>query len=273
MYIIQVIQDICFSHYSQWVAIISSKGTCHIFVLSPFGGETVLKIHNKDTEGPVLLPVSPLPWWFTPRFTVNQHQQLSHTPQPPVFLSVVSRIKDVNAGWLNTVSNAASSAAGKVSVPSGAVSAVFHSSVPLDSHNAYAKVHAMEHLLVYTPSGHLIQYNLLPSLMAEPNETASRTAQVPSQMQEEDLRVKVEPVQWWDVCRRYDWQEREVYISGSTPGGPEAAQMILDVSSCENYSVGNDDSLKLNQDCHFSNAEVHISSGRIPIWEKSEVFI
>ncbi|PNY17060.1 autophagy-related protein 18h-like, partial [Trifolium pratense] len=266
-----VIQDICFSHYSQWVAIISSKGTCHIFVLSPFGGETVLKIHNKDTEGPVLLPVSPLPWWFTPRFTVNPHQQLCHTPQPPVFLSVVSRIKNVNAGWLNTVSNAASSAAGKVSVPSGAVSAVFHSSVPLDSHNAYAKVHAMEHLLVYTPSGHLIQYNLLPSLMAEPNETASRTAQVPSQMQEEDLRVKVEPVQWWDVCRRYDWQEREVYISGSAPGGPEAAEMILDVSSCENYSVGNDDSVKLNQDCHFSNAEVHISSGRIPIWGKSEV--
>ncbi|CAJ2628632.1 unnamed protein product [Trifolium pratense] len=266
-----VIQDICFSHYSQWVAIISSKGTCHIFVLSPFGGETVLKIHNKDTEGPVLLPVSPLPWWFTPRFTVNLHQQLCHTPQPPVFLSVVSRIKNVNAGWLNTVSNAASSAAGKVSVPSGAVSAVFHSSVPLDSHNAYAKVHAMEHLLVYTPSGHLIQYNLLPSLMAEPNETALRTAQVPSQMQEEDLRVKVEPVQWWDVCRRYDWQEREVYISGSAPGGPEAAEMILDVSSCENYSVGNDDSVKLNQDCHFSNAEVHISSGRIPIWGKSEV--
>jgi hypothetical protein len=92
-------------------------------------------------------------------------------------------------------------------------------------------------------------------------------------MQEEDLRVKVEPVQWWDVCRRYDWQEREVYISGSTPGGPEVAQMILDASSCENYSAGNDDSLKLNQDCHFSNAEVHISSGRIPIWEKSEVFI
>lgn len=185
---------------------------------------------------------------------------------------MVSRIKNVNAGWLNTVSNVTSSAAGKVSVPSGAVSAVFHSSVPPDSHNAHAKVHAMEHLLVYTPSGHLIQYNLLPSLMAEPNETASRTAQAPSpQIQEEDLRVKVEPIQWWDVCRRYDWQEKEVYISGSTPGGLEASEMILDVSNCENYSVGNDDSVKLNQDCHVSNAEVHINSGRIPIWQKSEV--
>lgn len=270
MFIIQVIQDICFSHYSQWVSIISSKGTCHIFVLSPFGGETVLKIHNQDTGGPVLLPIIPLPWWFTPHFTVTQQQQLCHTPQPPAFLSVVSRIKNINAGWLNTVSNAASSAAGKVSVPSGAVSAVFHSSVPPDSHNTYTKVHAMEHLLIYTPSGHLIQYNLLPSLMAEPNETV----QGPSpQIQEEDLRVKVEPVQWWDVCRRYDWLEREVHISGSTPGGLEADEMILDVSNSENYSVGNDDSIKLNQDCHFSNAEVHISSGRIPIWQKSEVFI
>ncbi|GMH13180.1 hypothetical protein Nepgr_015021 [Nepenthes gracilis] len=32
-----VIQDICFSHYSQWVAIVSSKGTLHIYVLSPYG--------------------------------------------------------------------------------------------------------------------------------------------------------------------------------------------------------------------------------------------
>lgn len=273
VYIIQVIQDICFSHYSQWVAIISSKGTCHIFALSPFGGETVLKIHNQDTEGPVLLPIFPLPWWFTPHFTVNQ-QQLCQAPPPPVVLSVVSRIKNINAGWLNTVSNAASSAAGKISVPSGAVSAVFHSSIPCDSHNAYSKAHAMEHVLVYTPSGHLIQYNLLPPLMAETSETASRTGQVPSsQKQEEDLRVKVEPVQWWDVCRRCDWPEREVYISGSTLGGLEAAETILDISNDEDNRAGNNNSIKLDQQCHFSNAEVHISSGRIPIWQKSEVLI
>lgn len=270
-----VIQDICFSHYSQWVAIISSKGTCHIFALSPFGGETVLKIQSQDAKGPVLLPNFPLPWWFTPRFSVNQQQQqqLFQAPPLPVFLSVVSRIKNSNTGWLNIVSNAASSAAGKVSIPSGAISAVFHSSIPHDSHDAYSKVHAMEHLLVYTPSGHLIQYNLLPSLVAEPNEIASRTAQVPSpQIQEEDLRVKVEPVQWWDVCRKYDWPEREVYLMRSTIGELEEGEMISDISNCEeNNSVGNYSSIKLNQQCHFSNAEVHISSGRIPIWQKSEV--
>ncbi|XP_020233954.1 autophagy-related protein 18h isoform X1 [Cajanus cajan] len=266
-----VIQDICFSHYSQWVAIISSKGTCHIFVLAPFGGETVLKMHNQDTDGPALLPIFPLPWWFTPHFTVNQ-QQLCLTPPPPVVLSVVSRIKNNNAGWLNTVSNAASSAAGKVSIPSGAVSAVFHSSIPHDSHNAHSKIHAMEHLLVYTPSGHLIQYKLLPPLVAESSETASRTTLVPSaQIQEEDLRVKVEPVQWWDVCRRYDWPEKEVRILGNTVDGLQAAEMILDSSDYEDNSVRSNNSIKLDKQCHFSNTEVHINSGRIPIWQESKV--
>ncbi|KAG9151779.1 hypothetical protein Leryth_002058 [Lithospermum erythrorhizon] len=36
------------------------------------------------------------------------------------------------------------------------------------------------------------------------------------QMQEEELRVKVEPVRWWDVCRRADWPDREEHINGIT---------------------------------------------------------
>ena len=219
------------------------------------------------------MPILSLPWWFSPHFTVNQ-QQLCLAPPLPVVLSVVSRIKNNHAGWLNTVSNAASSAAGKVSVPSGAISAVFHSSIPCDSHNSCSKIHALEHLLVYTPSGHLIQYKLLPSLVAEPTETAPRTTPVPSaQIQEEDLRVKVEPAQWWDVCRRYDWPEKEVYILGNTIGGVEAAGMVLESSDYEDNSVGNNNSIKLDEQCHFSNAEVQINSGRIPIWQKSEVFV
>ncbi|KAF7805150.1 autophagy-related protein 18h isoform X2 [Senna tora] len=267
-----VIQDICFSHYSQWVAIISSKGTCHIFVLAPFGGETVLQIQNPDTDGPGLLPIYPLPWWSTPHFTVNQ-QQFSPAPPPPVILSVVSRIKNSSAGWLNTVTNAASSAAGKVSIPSGAVSAVFHSSMPHDSLNAFSKFHALEYLLVYSPSGHLVQYRLLPSSMgAETGETAPRTAPIPSsQIQEEDLRMKVEPIQWWDVCRRNDWPEREEYMSGKNLGGPESSEMSLETSDYEYDNVGNNNSMKFYEECHFSNAEVQINPGRIPIWQKSEV--
>ncbi|RYR02303.1 hypothetical protein Ahy_B06g081118 isoform B [Arachis hypogaea] len=264
-----VIQDICFSHMSQWVAIISSKGTCHIFSLAPFGGETVLQIHNHDTEGPILFPVLSLPWWFTPHFTVNQ-QQSCPAPPPPVVLSVVSRIKN-NAGWLNIVSNATSSAAGKVCIPSGAVSAVFHSSISCDTGNTLSNIHALEYLLVYAPSGHLIQYKLLPSLGPEPSGTVPRMDSVPSaHTEEENLRVKVEPVQWWDACRRNDWPEKEVHIVGNNLG-LEAAEMILGTSDCEDNNVGNNNCIKFNDQCHFSNAEVQINSGRIPIWQKSEV--
>ncbi|KAK4273510.1 hypothetical protein QN277_021893 [Acacia crassicarpa] len=265
-----VIQDICFSHYSQWVAIITSKGTCHIFALAPFGGETVLQIQNPDMEGPTLVPVFSLPWWFSPHFTVNQ-QQFSLAPPPPVTLSVVSRIKNSNAGWLNTVSNAASSAAGKVSVPSGAVSAVFPSSMPCDTKNAHLKVQALEYLLVYTPSGHLVQYKLLPSMAAETSETAPGTGPAPStHIQEEGLRVKVEPIRWWDACRRNNWPEREEYISENL-GGQEAAEISLENSGYEYDDVASHNSIKCYEQCHFSNAEVQINSGRMPIWQKSEV--
>lgn len=267
MLTIQVIQDICFSPYSQWVAIISSRGTCHIFVLSPFGGETVLEIQNSGVDGPTLLPVLSLPWWSTPYFMINQ-QSFSSPPPPPVTLSVVSRIKS-NSGWLNTVSNAASSAGGKIPVPSGALAAVFHSSVPYD-----LKVNALENLLVYAPSGHLIQYKLLPSVGGEPSETASRTGSGSSvQMQDEDLRVKVEPVQWWDVCRRTDWPEREECISGITLSRHEPLDMFVDTSGLQESEIGDKDLVKPHERSHLylSNAEVHISSVRIPLWQKSKV--
>lgn len=265
--LVQVIQDICFSQYSQWIAIISTRGTCHIFAMSPFGGETVLQIQNSHVDGPTLLPVQSFPWWSTPYFMINQ-QPFSSPPPPPVTLSVVSRIKS-NSGWLNTVSNAASSAAGKSPVPSGAIAAVLHSCVPYD-----LKVNALEHLLVYAPSGHVIQYKLLPSVGGEPSETASRTGSGSSvQMQDEELRVKVEPVQWWDVCRRTDWPEREECISGITVSKKEPLEIVMDTSDLQDGDTDCKELVKPHERSHLylSNAEVQINSGRIPLWQKSKV--
>ena len=120
---------------------------------------------------------------------------------------------------------------------------------------------------MYNPSGHLVQYRLLPSVGAETGETAPRTAPVPStQIPEEDLRVRVKPIQWWDVCRRNDWPEKEEFISGKTLGGPEAEEMSLESSDSEYDCAVNNNSIKYYEQCHFSNAEVQINSGRIPIW-------
>ncbi|XP_022719309.1 autophagy-related protein 18h-like isoform X2 [Durio zibethinus] len=268
-----VIQDICFSAYSQWIAIVSSRGTCHIFVLSPFGGENVLQIRNSHVDGPILSPVVSLPWWSTPSFTIN-YQTFSFPAPPTVTLSVVSRIKNGNSGWLNTVTNAASSAAGKASFPSGAFSAVFHNSLPNDLQRAQVNANVLEHLLVYTPSGHIVQHKLLPSFGGEAGESASRVGPGSAfQVQEEELRVKVEAMQAWDVCRRTNWPEREECLSGMTHGRKEALEMIMDVSDSEDNDAGHKDLSKPHDRSHLylSNAEVQISSGRIPIWQNSKV--
>ncbi|KAL6989611.1 hypothetical protein U1Q18_015362 [Sarracenia purpurea var. burkii] len=266
-----VIQDISFSQYSQWVAIVSSRGTCHIFVLSPYGGETGLQIQNSHLDGPSLIPVLSQPWWSAS--TLRMSQQSSPLPPPPITLSVVSRIRLGNSGWLNTVSNAASSAAGKVYLPSGVVAAIFHSSVHPHMRSALSNVNVLEHLIVYTPSGNVVQYELLPSMGGEQGENASRTGTGSLQMQEEELHVKFEPVQWWDVCRRVDWLEREECIYGIDLGRQEAATMVMDTSDCEDNDTGEKDLVKQHEHSHWylSNAEVQIRSGRIPLWQKSKM--
>ncbi|KAL0856684.1 hypothetical protein Bca101_061838 [Brassica carinata] len=228
-----VIQDICFSSYSQWIAIVSSKGTCHIYVLSPFGGENVLEIRSSHVDGPTLAPTLSLPWWSSPSFSTTHFT----FPPPPasVTLSVVSRIK------CNSFFHAASSVAGKPSFPSGCLASVFHQAVPQSS------APALDYLLVYTPSGHVVQYKLIPSLGGG-DQAESRAA-------EEELRVKVEPVQCWDVCRRTDWPEREENIRG---------KVAEDASDLEKP-------LEKLHHVYVANAEVLINSGRKPIWQNSEI--
>ncbi|KAL4579852.1 hypothetical protein LXL04_016020 [Taraxacum kok-saghyz] len=226
-----VIQDICFSPYSQWIAVVSSRGTCHIFLISPFGGETGIQLQNSKTTGS--LPFVSLPWWSTCSFSKDQPPP---PPPPPATLSVVSRIKNVNFGWINT---------GKAAVPPGVIAATFHSSV---CRNPEPSGDVLEHLLVYTPSGYVIQYELLlPSSGREVKESGGGA-------QDEELRVKVEPVQWWDVCRRMDWPEKEEFIGGGGGGGGPVMNSNSEVR------------------WYLSHAEVQMRSGRVPVWQKSKIY-
>ncbi|KAK1316713.1 Autophagy-related protein 18g [Acorus calamus] len=276
-----VIQDICFSHYSQWIAIVSSRGTCHIFTLSPFGGEAGLQTQSSHGDDLILVPSLTLPWWSTTSLVMDQ-QFLP--PPPPITLSVVSRLKNGNSGWLNTVSNAAASATGKTPVPSGAIAATFHNSVYRNLRKVNLKANSLEHLLVYSPSGHVIQHELMPSLGIDCCDNGSRIGSSPlSQVSDEELRVIVEPVQWWDVCRRLNWPEREECISSISLDRGDFGEMGMDTSDCEdndcksstssNNSLAGKDLLKPQEKSHWylSNAEVQISSGRLQIWLKSKV--
>ncbi|XP_020087344.1 autophagy-related protein 18h-like isoform X2 [Ananas comosus] len=272
-----VIQDICFSHYSQWVAIVSARGTCHIFALSPFGGDASLQPQISHNDGPSLTPNLSRPWWSSSSFLMDQQ---FHPSPPPITISVVSRIKN-GSGWLNTVSNVAASATGKMSVPSGALSAVFHNSIYRDSAPVPLKVNSLEHLLIYSPSGHLIQHELLPSSGSDSSDSISKVGSGPlSQHQEEELHVNAEPVQWWDVCRRSNWPEREESVSSIIVNNQQTILNSVDTSDCEDNetkssinSVTGKESIRSQERPHWflSNAEVQISSGRIPIWQKSKI--
>ncbi|KAI7738772.1 hypothetical protein M8C21_005970, partial [Ambrosia artemisiifolia] len=263
-----VIQDICFSQCSQWIAVVSSRGTCHIFLLSPFGGETDIQLLNSKINGREVSACLSVPWWFTSSFKKDQP---SPQPPAPITLSVVSRIKNVSFGWINTVSNAAS---GKTSVPPGVIAATFHSSVCRNLKPVVSNVEALEHLLVYSPSGYVVQYELLPSLGREQGEPSLRvgpTSQV--QAQDEDLRVKVEPIQWWDVCRRTDWPEKVEFLGGAPPTRHSSVATIMTSSDYEDNSNLEKDFTKRQERSRWflSHAEVQMRSGRIPIWQKSKI--
>lgn len=265
------------------MAIISSKGTCHIFVLNPSGSDAAFQ--PCKGEEPARLPASSLPWWFTQSLS-NYQQSLS--PPPAVALSVVSRIKYSSFGWLNTVSNAATAATGKVFVPSGAVAAVFHKSVTHDLQQN-SRTNSLEHILVYTPSGHVVQHELLPSVCTESPENGSRMQRTSHvQVQEDDLRVKVEPIQWWDVCRRSDWLETEERLPKSVTEkqydletvsnnltSHEDGCLSVDINSHfgeDNYMKSCSEKPPERSHCYLSNFEVKVTSGMLPVWRNSKVF-
>ncbi|KAL5983994.1 hypothetical protein ACLOJK_018096 [Asimina triloba] len=206
------------------------------------------------------------------------------SPPPPLTLSVVGRMKNGSGGWLNTVSNAAALATGKLPVPSGAVTAVFHNSIRQSVHPVHSLAKSLEHLLVYSPSGHVIQHELLLSSSIETCESNSQTGPGPYvPVQEEELRVKAEPVQWWDVCRRLNWPERDESLSSVTSGRLEMSEVAMDFSDFEdnitksskvvNDTVGGKDTAKTHEKSYWylSNAEVQISTGRVPLWQKSKI--
>ncbi|CAM0955563.1 unnamed protein product [Alopecurus aequalis] len=278
----QVIQDISFSHFSQWVSIVSARGTCHIFTLSPFGGDSSLQPQNSHSDGPPLAPCQSRPWWSKPSFLMDQQ---IHPVPSTVTNSVVSRIKNSSSGWLNTVSNVAASASGKLSVPSGAITAIFYNSIYQGSLPAPSKANALEHLLVYSPSGHVIQHELLPSSGSESSDSSPTVGPgAHLQLQDDELHVTAEPVQWWDVCRRTNWPERDQDIANVVFHNQQNSMMTVDTSDCEesdhsDFTPSNDgmsrkEVMKVREKSswYLSNAEVQISSWRIPIWDKSKIF-
>ncbi|XP_076948314.1 autophagy-related protein 18f-like isoform X2 [Bidens hawaiensis] len=122
-----VIQDISFSIDSRWITISSSRGTSHLFAISP----SEIPVNNNIIQS-----------------------NYDAANKPPVTLSAVSRIRSGNNGWRNVVTGAAAVAASsKINSYSGVIASAFHQcAVSGPTLSKY-------HMLVFS-SGCVIQYAL-----------------------------------------------------------------------------------------------------------------
>ncbi|GFZ12470.1 autophagy 18 F-like protein [Actinidia rufa] len=161
-----VIQDISFSDDSNWIMISSSRGTSHLFAISASGESVAFQspdacFTGKNSGSGVM--TKPAVRWPPNSGPQMLNQQNFCASGPPVTLSVVSRIRSGNNGWRSTVSGAAATATGRTNSLSGAIASAFHNCKGNNLHAGTSSLKALYHLLVFSPSGCVIQYALRAS--------------------------------------------------------------------------------------------------------------
>lgn len=281
-----VIQDISFSDDSRCIAISSSRGTSHLFAISPFGGVVGRRTHEgalmNVSMGSSLAQGSTRYWWSSSRLLKYDPQ---FPPPPPITLCDVHKIKNGNDGWCSTISGAAAAATGRSNISSGAVATVFHNGrgQNLQSQLGYSDIR--NQLWVFCPSGHVIRYALSPHAATD----ALRCSNSPEigagscgASQAEDSSGFVEPLQKWDLCRKSNWVEREHSIDrlNGTRVEKENAAALAGYGDGEILAHSGDNE-QLEKEMiiteekrrwYLSNAEVHMHQERPPIWTKPEIY-
>lgn len=196
-------------------------------------------------------------------FAINPQSAKFQISNQPVALSAISRIRNGHSGWRGTVTGAAAAATGRFNFLSGAIASVFHNS---KGGGFSSDRDAKFYLLVFAPSGHLVQYALT-------NPTGEITNSAYDSSSESLL---VEAVQRWNVCQKQYHKEREFSFDIYTENGnldmkkiyPEA--MIKEKSELDRVKdnlVGSGDKHR----CYMSEAELQMHQQLIPIWAKPRV--
>ncbi|XP_020692196.1 autophagy-related protein 18f isoform X1 [Dendrobium catenatum] len=266
-----VIQDISFSDDSQWIMISSSRGTSHLFAISPFEG-TNIQLQNvnnsdgsyrSDTNYPRNLGAS----------KINHLNSFSG----PITLSVVSRIKNGNNGWKGAVSGAAAAATGKVNPISGAIASTFLSG---KTSSAYVEANSLRtkyYLLLFSSSGCIIQYVLRhlsgEHLSIDPSSLSSISHGLPL---ESDSRFVVEPLQKWDICHKKNRRDRNDNMDAyGEHGNGENAKLFQKIVKKVNSVYPTDSpgaKLKLNGEennhLYISEVELQMHSAQVPLWTR-----
>lgn len=278
-----VIQDISFSDDSSSIAVSSSRGTSHLYSISPFS--VVGSPHNhvsvlvdNSIGSPVVHGLTVMCPWSSSRLKGNQKPISPH----PTILSAVCKVRNGNDGWCSTISNAAAAARGKPNISSGAVAAVFHNGGNQCLESQLGNSAIKNQLWGFSPPGHIVQYALHPNAVTDTvhynhSEIASRSS---GSIETEDYRY--EELQRWDVGRKFNMDERQddIYKHGGPSGKKErtTAWAAYRNARIHAQSDGSEQLVKeetMTEEKHswyLSNAEVHTHQERSAIWVKPEIY-
>lgn len=273
--IFQVIQDISFSDDSNWIMISSSRGTSHLFAINPLGGSVNFPADatfSTKNSGLSAMTRSAVRW--------PPKQQSLCAVGPPVTLSVVSRIRNGSNSWRGTVSGAAAAATGRMGSLSGAIASSFHNCKGNALHLDCSSSKSKYHLLVFSPSGCMIQYALRISAGLDATTAVSGLHTAYESGQEFDARLVIEAIQKWNICQKQNRREREdnidiygdngnsdsskIYPEGIKKGNfifPETRRAITKTKM----------SSEEKQHMYISEAELQMHQARNPLWAKPEV--
>ncbi|KAL1811503.1 hypothetical protein ACET3Z_021568 [Daucus carota] len=278
-----VIADISFSDDSNWIMISSSRGTGHLFAISPSGGKVNFPYsHSRfttKTSGPgATSKPSVGSGAATSSLQVLNRQKLCDYG-PPIALSPVSRVRSSNNGWRSAVTGAAATATGRTGTFCGIITSVFHHCKENDLLMDSSHLKPKYDLLVFSPSGCVIQYALRMSSGFGGLAGVSGVSNTYDQTNECDPRLVVEAIQKWNICQKQNRREREnnsdIYGENGCSDGskiypeemskeevvfPEVKDTKLRISSEERYHM------------YIAEAELHMHLPRAPLWARSEIY-
>ncbi|KAL4201538.1 hypothetical protein AMTRI_Chr02g259110 [Amborella trichopoda] len=275
-----VIQDISFSDDSRWIMIGSSKGTSHLFAISPFGGNmgpqsNEATMVNSGHDGMFSFTRPGVRW--PPTSCSSKHNHF--VPGSPVTLSAVSRIRNGNNGWRAAVNGAAAAATGRVNnALSGATASSFHDC----NSGSYLDSRIKHHLLVFSLCGFVIEYGLRLTPGEERLNTvsdASGPGNIYESGQDHDMRLVIETLWKWNVSHSQNRaaEEENVDIYGESgdsykllPKGYKNSATVYPTNS----GMPKRERLTSEEKHHLyiSNAELQMHHAQTPIWVRPEMY-
>ncbi|KAF9589033.1 hypothetical protein IFM89_018295 [Coptis chinensis] len=230
------------------------QGTSHLFAINPAGGTVLPSIDSSFTNGNNGLGVTPKSAvrWPPSSGPTNFNQQNLFASGPPVTLSVVSRIRNGNSGWKGTVSGAAAAATGRISALSGATASVFHNCKGNGIYAGTSSLRTKYHLLVFSPSGSVIQYVLAKASPGIDSEMiVSRSTPFHDATPDSDARFIVEAL-----------QNNKIYPEEMRNGSSDYP------TTKSKTNTGSEERHHL----YISEAELQMHQAQIPLWAKPEIY-